>query len=88
MTVQQHQGLHGEGYIFAMACTAGLLASRPILDMDGVDWLIGSPGPMGTARSPKIEVQIKTWSRPVSDGDSWGYRLSTPHFKRARRARL
>jgi hypothetical protein len=80
MTVQQHQGLHGEGYIFAMASTAGLLASRPILDMDGVDWLIGSPGPMGTARSPKIEVQVKTWSRPVGDSDSWGYRLSTPHF--------
>lgn len=80
LTTQQHQGLHGEGYIFAMACTAGLLTSRPILDIDGVDWLIGSPGPLGTARSPKIEVQVKTASRPVADGDCWRLRLSTPHF--------
>jgi hypothetical protein len=80
MTVQQHQGLHGEGYIFAMASTAGLLASRPILDVDGVDWLIGSPGPLGTARSPKIEVQVKTRSHPTGNEDSWGCRLSTGHF--------
>ena len=80
LTAQHHQGLHGEGYVFAMACTAGLLVSRPILDVDGVDWLIGSPGPLGTARSPKIEVQVKTWSRPEGDDRSWRYRLSTPHF--------
>ena len=82
MTVQQHQGLHGEGYIFALACAAGLLASRPILDVDGVDWMIGSPGPLGTARSPKIEVQVKTGhGRQVamSRGDA-GFRpgISTP----------
>lgn len=80
LTAQQHQGLHGEGYIFAMASTAGLLASRPILDVDGVDWLVGSPGPLGTARSPKVEVQVKTWSQPVGDSDSWRFRLSTRHF--------
>jgi hypothetical protein len=80
LTAQQHQGLHGEGYVFAMASVAGLLACRPTLDVDGVDWLIGSPGPLGTSRSPKIEVQVKTWSRPVGDTDSWAYRLSTRQF--------
>ena len=80
VTAQQHQGLHGEGYVFAMASAAGLLACRPIIDVDGVDWLIGSPGPLGTSRSPKIEVQVKTWSRPVGDIDSWAYRLPTRQF--------
>jgi hypothetical protein len=80
MAVQHHQGLHGEGYVFAMASTAGLLASRPIMDVDGVDWLIGHPGPLGTARSPKIEVQVKTWSTPTGDDETWGYRLRAPHF--------
>jgi hypothetical protein len=80
LTVQQHQGLHGEGYVFAMACTAGLLTSRPILDVDGIDWLIGSPGPLGTARSPKIEVQVKTTTRPVGGDGSWRFRLAIKHF--------
>jgi hypothetical protein len=38
MRVQQHQGLHGEGYVSAMASSAGLPASRPIVDVDRVDW--------------------------------------------------
>lgn len=80
MTVQQHQGRHGEGYVFALASTAGLLVSRPTVDLDGVDWLIGHPGPMGTARSPKIEVQVKTWSNPTGDAASWSYRLRRDHF--------
>lgn len=42
--------------------------------------MIGSPGPLGTARSPKIEVQVKTRSRPSGGSDSWACRLSTPHF--------
>jgi hypothetical protein len=31
LTMQQHQGLHGEGFVFAMASSAGLLVSRPTL---------------------------------------------------------
>lgn len=80
MTVKLHQGLHGEAYVFALASAAGLLASRPILDVDGVDWLIASPGPMGTTRSPKIEVQVKTWSNPTGNDESWSYRLKQVHF--------
>ena len=80
ITVQHHQGLHGEAYVFALASAAGLLASRPILDLDGVDWSIAHPGPLGTLRSPKIEAQVKTWSKPVGDDDSWAYRLKRGHF--------
>ena len=63
-TRQQHQGDYGEAFVFAMASAAGLLVSKSNLDVDGIDWLIGYPGPLGQARSPKIEVQVKTWSTP------------------------
>jgi hypothetical protein len=81
LTRQTHQGLHGEGFVFAMACAAGLQAMRPIYDVDGVDWTIGHSGALGSVRSPKIEVQVKTWSKPPLTKDAvWRYPLSVKHF--------
>jgi hypothetical protein len=80
MTLRQHQGHHGEGFVFAMASSAGLLISRPSLDIDGVDWLIGFPGQLGTVRSPKMEVQVKSWSVPEGDEDAWAYRMRLRHY--------
>src|SRR6266704_4227585 len=73
-----HQGLHGEGFIYAMSCAAGLTKSKMNLDLDGVDWQIAYPGPKGTARSPKIEMQVKSWSNPVLEEGtlSTGFRSS------------
>jgi len=80
LTVQQHQGLHGEGFVFALASAAGLVLAQSNLDVDGVDWLIAHPGPMGVQRSPKIEVQVKTWSTSDGDEKAWRYRMSVAHF--------
>lgn len=80
LTVQQHQGLHGEGFVFALACSAGLLASRPVYDVDGIDWLICNPGRHGKIRSPKVELQVKTWSQPATSAEVWRYRLRREHF--------
>jgi Domain of unknown function (DUF4365) len=80
MSSRQHQGQHGEGFIFAMASSAGLVVSRPSLDIDGVDWLIGFPGQLGTVRSPKIEVQVKSWSTPEGDNRAWNFRLQLRHY--------
>ena len=64
-----------------MANSAGLLVSRPTLDVDGVDWMIAHAGPRGSVRSPKIEVQVKTWSTaPLSKGTVWHYRMSAKQF--------
>ncbi|MBO3738191.1 DUF4365 domain-containing protein [Actinoplanes sp. NEAU-H7] len=50
------------------------------LDIDGVDWQIACPGPRGTTRSPKIEVQVKTSAEiEVRDGRI-RHRLLVPHF--------
>jgi Domain of unknown function (DUF4365) len=75
-----HQGLHGEGFIYAMACAGGFTTSKMNLDVDGVDWQIAHPGPKGTARSPKIEIQVKTQSSPSTEADSYKHRLSVQHF--------
>ncbi len=75
-----HQGLHGEGFICAMACAAGFTISKMNLDLDGVDWQIAYPGPKGTARSPKIEMQVKSWSNPVLEEGTFKYRLPVQHY--------
>lgn len=75
-----HQGSYGEGLVYALAAAAGLTASRPHLDVDGVDWLIARPGASGTIRSPKIEVQVKTWSQAGETVEHWQGRLDANHF--------
>jgi hypothetical protein len=80
LTTQQRQGLHGEGFVFALASAAGLLVSKAVPDVEGVDWLIGHPGRCGDVRSPKIEVQVKTWSSPRGDDESLRYRMRVQHF--------
>jgi hypothetical protein len=65
-----HQGLHGEGFIYALACASGYTTYKMNLDIDGVDWQIAHPGPRGTTRSPKIEIQVKSSSAPrIRDGE-------------------
>ncbi len=74
-----HQGLHGEGFIHALACAGGFTTARANLDIDGVDLQIASPGPRGTVRSPKIEVQVKSVSIPLMRDGGFLHRLSTSH---------
>ena len=80
MNTNVHQGLHGEGFIHALACAGGFTTSRMNLDLDGVDWQIAFPGPRGTARSPKIEVQVKSASSPLIKDDVIYYPLKVAHF--------
>ncbi|GGL15213.1 DUF4365 domain-containing protein [Mangrovihabitans endophyticus] len=77
---QSHQGQHGEAFVFSMASAAGLLANKPFPDVDGVDWTIGYAGILGTVRSPKIDVQVKSSSSPRGDAEHWHYRLRRKHF--------
>lgn len=75
-----HQGLHGEGFIYALACAGGFTISKPNLDIDGIDWQIAHLGPRGTARSPKIELQVKTVSQPDLRDGVFRYRLAIEHY--------
>ena len=70
-----HQGHHGEAFVHLLAAAAGLNVARYDLDV-GVDWILATPGPRGTQRSPKIEVQVKSWSTPTGSAAVWNFPLS------------
>lgn len=75
-----HRGLHGEGFVYALACAGGFTVSRMNLDLDGVDWQIAYPGPRGTTRSPKIELQIKSSSSPLVKDGVIRHRMRVDHY--------
>ncbi|MBC8992200.1 DUF4365 domain-containing protein [Micromonospora chalcea] len=75
-----HQGLHGEGFIYALACASGLTTSKMNLDLDGVDWQVAHPGPKGTTRSPKIELQVKSKSQPDQRNGLFQCRLPVNNY--------
>ncbi len=82
MNANVHQGLHGEGFIYALACAGGYTTSRINLDLDGVDWQIAHVGPKGTTRSPKIEFQVKSNSNPDIRDGSFNCRISVEHYNK------
>ena len=80
MNKSVHQGLHGEGFVYALACAGGFTTSRMNLDVDGVDWQVAHPGWHGFTRSPKIELQVKSSSAPVLKDGAIQHRLKISHF--------
>jgi len=59
-----HQGKFGEDYVRVLASAAGLLVSQDDVDHDGIDLCIKQPGSTKFGFSPRIDVQVKTTSRP------------------------
>lgn len=76
----QHQGLFGESLVRVLASAAGLIVARAELDVAGEDFTISHKGVIGHTRHPKIEVQVKSWSRPVCRDEQWQYQLRVRHF--------
>ncbi len=58
-----HQGQFGEDYVRVLATAAGLTVAKCDLDVDGIDLQLTLPDDVGSVRSPRIEVQVKTISR-------------------------
>lgn len=58
----------------ALAAAAGLQPVKKEPDVDGSDFVIGYPGYLGRARSPLIEAQVKSWSRPKGSQTDWRFR--------------
>ena len=76
----QHQGSFGESFVRMLASAAGLIVARAELDVTGEDLTISYKGVIGHTRHSKIEVQVKSWSRPVCRGEHWQYHLRARHF--------
>jgi hypothetical protein len=73
LDARNHQGKFGEDYIRVLASAAGLLVYTPDLDYDGIDLGIRWPGRVGSAASPAIDVQVKSWSTPHKSGGAWRF---------------
>jgi hypothetical protein len=64
LDARNHQGKFGADYIRVLASAAGLVWSEDDVDLDGVDLCIKQPGRTPFGFSPRIDVQVKTVSRP------------------------
>lgn len=81
LEANNHQGLFGEDYVRVLASAAGLVATKVGKDYDGVDFFVRWPGRVGTAASPGIDVQVKSWSKRRISGGSLRYdRLTEVQF--------
>lgn len=65
-----------------LASAAGLTVARAEPDVTGDDFTIGHKGVVGNIRHPKIDVQVKSGSRPGADckDGHWKYRMQAKHF--------
>ncbi|WP_018349617.1 DUF4365 domain-containing protein [Longispora albida] len=75
-----HQGLHGEGFVHALASAAGLVTSRLNIDVLGIDWLIACPDPVDGSHPPMAEFQVKSSSRERFTDGKLSFQLKTAHF--------
>lgn len=81
--MQLQQGEYGEMFVQTLATAAGLLCSKPWPDRDGTDLILGRAGDFGPTRSPRIEVQVKSWSNPRGTERDWRYgELRVKHFNK------
>jgi hypothetical protein len=69
MDLSQQKEQFSNAYLCAVAAAAGFQSYKPLPDVDKTDWVIAAPGPKGTVRSPKVEVQLKCTSRDVLRDD-------------------
>jgi hypothetical protein len=75
-----HQGYFGESFVRVLVSAAGLVAGKQDVDHTGVDFSIDFPGVRGTARFPKIEAQVKSWSSPRGSEHAWHYTMDIDHY--------
>lgn len=66
-----HQGQFGEDYVRALASAAGLVVHVHKPDVDGIDLGLSIPGEVNGLRSPMIEVQVKSASKPRRRAGEW-----------------
>ena len=74
-----HQGFYGEAFVAAIAAAAGFDVDFPRVG-HGKDFSISARGPKGTSRSRKIDVQVKSWSKPRNKDGVFKYPLEVTAY--------
>lgn len=65
MDEAQRKEQFSNAYLQAVAPVAGYWLTKPPVDDDSVDWIVGGRGAGGTLRRPRVEVQLKCTARDI-----------------------
>jgi hypothetical protein len=71
-------------YVHAIAATAGISCQVTSVDIDGVDVILGADGSKGLLRYPKLEAQVKSWTKPTERAGSFRYPLKLRNYETLR----
>jgi hypothetical protein len=71
-------------YIHAIAATAGVTCQKTGEDIDGIDVQLGADGSKGAIRFPKLEAQLKSWTKPVEQDGRFRYPLKVRNYEHLR----
>ena len=81
MNTDQRQEQFSLAYVRAVSAVAGFLVQEgPKPDVDSIDLTISAVGPLGSVRSPKIDLQLKS-TRSEYLGDPIGYPLRVKNYE-------
>ncbi len=80
MEISQRQEQFSKAYVQAVAATAGYSCTTPVVDDDSVDVTIAARGARGTIRSPRLDVQVKSWTVPKVIADDLHYPLAIKNY--------
>lgn len=71
-------------YVHAVAAVGGYATQDYVPDIDKVDLTIAARGPMGTSRSPKLDIQLKGTASDLGDAENLAYDLDVATFENLR----
>lgn len=71
-------------YVSAVASAAGFSTHQHVVDQDGVDLTIATHGGLGTIRSPRVDVQVKSQVAGMPAKFPWSYPLEVDNFNQLR----
>lgn len=80
MDIDEQKQQFSFAYIRAVASTAGFVVTKPDVDDDSVDLIIGKRGGSGTIRSPRLDIQVKASSQELIRNGSIHFPLKQKNY--------
>ncbi|MGL6284520.1 MAG: DUF4365 domain-containing protein [Microcoleaceae cyanobacterium] len=86
MQINQQKEEFSYAYVYTISINAGYsfqITTRP-LDAEGIDAVITGIGPMGSIRHPRLDLQIKSTSQNLIDGEYIKFPLTKKNYDELR----
>lgn len=80
MELTQRKEQFNLAYVHAIAAQAGLNSSRPTVDDDSIDLVLGGKNFTGNLRNPAIELQLKCTASPKVSNGILKFKLSLKNY--------